>query len=60
MTNEEAQKPCPFGWGEVSFAELLLYNMRHVAGHAAQLNLLLGQKMGSAPGWVTGAERSAT
>jgi hypothetical protein len=55
LTDEEAQRLCQFGWGELSFAELLLYNMRHVQGHAAQLNLLLGQKMGSAPGWVTQA-----
>ena len=55
MTDEAAQRRCRFGWGEVSFAELLLYNMRHVAGHAAQLNLLLGQNIGSAPGWVTQA-----
>ena len=46
---------CRFGWGEVTFAELLLYTMRHVAGHAAQLNLLLGQKTGAAPDWVVGA-----
>ena len=56
LTDEAAQRLCRFGWGEVSFAELLLYNMRHVAGHAAQLNLLLGQKLGSAPGWVTQAD----
>jgi hypothetical protein len=55
-TDEAAQRVCRFGWGEVSFAELLLYTMRHVQGHAAQLNLLLGQKTGSAPGWVTQAE----
>lgn len=55
LTDESAQRRCRFGWGEVSFAELLLYNMRHVAGHAAQLSLLLGQKTGSAPGWVTRA-----
>ena len=55
MTDETAQRRCQFGWGEVSFAELLLYNMRHVAGHAAQLNLLLGQRTGSAPAWVLGA-----
>lgn len=54
-TDEEAQRLCTFGWGEVSFAELLLYNMRHVAGHAAQLNLLLGQKAESAPNWVARA-----
>jgi hypothetical protein len=52
MTDKEAQRRCRFGWGEVSFAELLLYNMRHVQGHAAQLNLLLGQRAGSAPVWV--------
>lgn len=55
-----AQRRCRFGWGEVSFAELLLYNMRHVQGHAAQLNLLLGQKMGSAPDWVTQAENTTS
>ena len=55
LTDEAAQRRCRFGWGEVSFVELLLYNMRHVIGHAAQLNLLLGQKVGSAPDWVTRA-----
>src|SRR5688572_6187671 len=34
MTDEEAQRICRFGWGELSFAELLLYSMRHVQGHA--------------------------
>ena len=55
LTDEASRRRCRFAWGEVSFAELLLYSMRHVAGHAAQLNMLLGQKTGSAPGWVTGA-----
>jgi hypothetical protein len=55
LTDEAAQLRCRFGWGEVSFAELLLYNMRHVQGHAAQLNLLLGQKTALAPDWVTQA-----
>lgn len=59
LTDKRAQRRCYFGWGEVSFAELLLYNMRHVQGHASQLNLLLGQKTGSAPVWVLWAgERS--
>ena len=52
LTDERANEPCAFGWGRVSFAELLLYNMRHVQHHAAQLNLLLRQETGSAPGWV--------
>jgi hypothetical protein len=59
LTDEEAQRLCRFGWGEVSFAELMLYTMRHVAGHAAQLNLLLGQKMASPPDWVIKAKNGA-
>jgi hypothetical protein len=42
-------------WPEMSVAELLLYNMRHVQEHAAQLSLFLGQKVGLAPGWVAKA-----
>lgn len=53
LTDETAEQRCRFRWGELSFLELLLYNMRHVQEHAAQLNLMLGQKVGSAPGWVT-------
>ncbi len=36
--------------------ELLLYNMRHVQHHAAQLNLLLRQGIDDAPGWVSRAK----
>jgi len=43
LTDETAQQRCRFRWGELSFVELLLYNMRHVQEHAAQLNLMLGQ-----------------
>lgn len=56
LTDEQASRLCSFSWGQVSFAELLLYNMRHVQEHAAQLNLLLGQKLGSGPGWVARAK----
>ncbi len=59
LTDEAAQRRCRFGWGEVSFAELLLYSMRHVQEHAAQLSLRLGQKVGSAPDWVPTAKSSA-
>jgi hypothetical protein len=55
LTDETANRLCRFPWGEVTFAELLLYTMRHVAGHTAQLNLWLGQQTGSAPDWVTQA-----
>lgn len=41
------------GFGrERSHLEMLLYNLRHVQHHAAQLNLLLRQRTGDAPGWV--------
>lgn len=56
QTEETAQRICTFPWGEVSFAELFLYNMRHVQGHAAQLNLMLGQNTGNAPDWVISAD----
>jgi hypothetical protein len=58
LTDEKARQRCQFSWLEISFAELLLYNMRHVQEHAAQLNLILGQKIGSAPGWVGKARSS--
>jgi hypothetical protein len=54
LTDEKAHQRCVFSWGEVNFAWLLLYNMRHVQEHASQLNLFLGQKTGFAPGWVAG------
>ena len=47
LTDERAHQPVAFPWiGEkpISFLELLLYTMRHVQEHAAQLNLLLGQR----------------
>ncbi len=44
LTEEVAARRCQFGWGECSFAELLLYNMRHVQEHASQLLLMLGQR----------------
>lgn len=43
LTDEAAQRLCWFSWGECSFLELLVYNLRHVHGHASQLNMLLGQ-----------------
>jgi uncharacterized damage-inducible protein DinB len=36
--------------------EILLYNMRHIQHHAAQLNLLLRQAINDAPDWVSQAE----
>jgi hypothetical protein len=55
LTDDESRKRCGFERPDVSVAELHLYNMRHVQHHAAQLNLLLRQKTGSAPRWVAKA-----
>ncbi len=60
LTDETAQRRCQFGWGECSFLELLLYNMRHVHGHASQVNMLLGQHGVSVVDWVTKARNEAS
>lgn len=52
LTDEKARQRCGFEWVDVRIAELFLYNMRHVQHHAAQLNLILRQTIGSAPRWV--------
>lgn len=52
LTDEKASERCRFGWGEMSYAELMLDNMRHVQHHAAQLNLILRETTDSAPRWV--------
>ncbi len=54
LTDEKAHQLCKFTWGEVTYAELLLDNMRHVQEHAAQLSMLLGQEADSAARWVAG------
>ena len=56
LTEARAEERCRFAWGEVSFLELLLYNLRHVQHHAAQLNLILRQETDSAPRWVVRAK----
>lgn len=57
LTDARADERYRFGWGEVSFAELLLNNMRHVQHHAAQLHLILRREIDSTPGWVGVARR---
>lgn len=42
---------------DFSLLEVLLYNMRHVQHHAAQLNLLLRQTIDNAPNWVGQAKK---
>jgi hypothetical protein len=56
MTDERMASRCGFDWLELSAGELLLYNMRHVQHHAAQLNLLISRHGSAAPRWVRKAE----
>ena len=56
LTEEGARARCKFGPAEGTFAELLLYSMRHVQHHTAQLNLMLRREIDSAPNWVTRAK----
>lgn len=52
LTEESALKRFRFGKMHMSMYELLLYNMRHVQHHAAQLNLILRQFAGQSQGWI--------
>lgn len=55
LSSEEASRLCRFGWGEVTFAELQLYNLRHVQEHGAQLRMFLGQRGVSSNSWMSQA-----
>lgn len=57
LTDETAQRRYRSGEMDFSTVELLLYNMRHVQHHAAQLNTILRQTVDSAPGWVGATKR---
>jgi hypothetical protein len=56
MSHEQANRLCRFAWGELPFAELQLYNLRHVQEHAAQLRMFLGQQTGKSADWVPRAK----
>ncbi len=52
MTAERAGQRYEMGRIDITIGELLLYNLRHVQHHAAQLNLILRKETDSAPGWT--------
>ena len=56
MSTEQAYRLCRFAWGELPFAELQLYNLRHVQEHGAQLLMFLGQQAGKSTSWVSQAQ----
>ena len=53
LTAENMMQHLKIGRRDYSHLEWLLYNLRHVQHHAAQLNLLLRQRTNSAPNWVS-------
>jgi hypothetical protein len=56
LSTEQAYRLCRFPWGELAYAELQLYSLRHVQEHAAQLHLFLGQQAGKAARWTAQAQ----
>ena len=46
LTDEVAPQRCRLDWPAMTIAELLFYNLRRVQERAAQLSLLLGQRVG--------------
>ena len=52
INDTNANRDYKYGSINLPYFELMLYNMRHVQHHTAQLNLLLRQQINSAPGWV--------
>ena len=56
LSHEQADRVCRFPWGELPFAELMLYTLRHVQEHAAQLRMFLGQQAGQSAKWASRAK----
>jgi hypothetical protein len=52
FTDEIANKRWVNQYRDYSVFEMLLYNMRHVQHHSAQLNKFLRQNINNAPAWV--------
>jgi diamine N-acetyltransferase len=52
LTPGGAVEPCAFMRRDMSVLELMLYTLRHVQHHAAQLHLILRQTVNAAPRWV--------
>jgi hypothetical protein len=53
LTADGMMQHIKIGRRDYSLLEWCLYNLRHVQHHAAQLNLLLRQRIDSAPTWVS-------
>lgn len=54
--DDAAERSCSLHWGRMNAVELLLYNLRHLQHHVAQLNLLIRQAGGEPAPWVMRAD----
>jgi hypothetical protein len=57
LTPEKAEQRFVCDFKNFNLLELVIYNTRHVQHHAAQLNMLLRQRVGEPPGWSSLPER---
>jgi hypothetical protein len=57
LTNERLSDRWINDYKNYSLLEILLYNLRHIQHHSAQLNLLLRQTINNAPAWVSQAKK---
>ena len=53
LTEENFSRRFKDEYRDYNIIEILIYNMRHVQHHMAQLNLLLRQNTGNAPDWIS-------
>lgn len=58
LSDEGAERITRYGKREMSYYESLIYTMRHVQEHAAQMNLFLGQREIPVVNWVSRARNS--
>jgi uncharacterized damage-inducible protein DinB len=52
LTDEKASQRYRFGNADLSFGDILLYNMRHACHHTGQLNMLLRQTKDIGSRWM--------
>jgi hypothetical protein len=57
ITPDKLNEPWINEYKNYTLLEILLYNLRHIQHHSAQLNLLLRQTIDNAPVWVGQAKK---
>lgn len=56
LTEDSIKRRWVNDYKNFSIPELLIYNLRHVQHHVAQLNMILRQQINDAPKWVSQAK----